>query len=259
MTSRVDNHSHILLADITGMVASAHSVSVVEFSITEHVSQFRELREAVKFGSVHSYGRTFRSFDEYNKEFHRLSETAQDVIVNRGLEVDYSPRFEGQIGQFVDQDSWDILLCSVHEFDNSRDVEKNIAQCSEEEINERWQAYFNLQQMALESNFVPFNVLAHPVRMSRGLAKPPPDMDKLLLALATTSKRRGKALELNGKDIANAPQLVRRLAHACETADCQVSLGSDAHSPRDVHRNLEQPMDLVEEYKLRTYRPSNER
>jgi hypothetical protein len=48
-----DNHSHILLARITEMLAAAKTSMISEFSITEHVSQFRELRESIRFGSVH--------------------------------------------------------------------------------------------------------------------------------------------------------------------------------------------------------------
>ncbi len=55
--------------------------------------------------------------------------------------------------------------------------------------------------MALESDFVPFRVLSHPVRMSRATKAVPLDLDELLLELAQIARRRNKALELNGSDI----------------------------------------------------------
>jgi histidinol phosphatase-like PHP family hydrolase len=110
--------------------------------------------------------------------------------------------------------------------------------------------------MALESDFVPFKVLAHPIRMARGKVSLPPEIDDLLLELARTARRRNKALELNGNDIDYAPRLVRILARACSKADCKVSLGSDAHHPKDVFRNMEAALGLVDEFKLELFTPN---
>jgi len=65
----VDNHSHIILSDIRSMVASAKAKNIERFSITEHISQFRELREAVAFGATHTKGRIFEDLKEYRDEF----------------------------------------------------------------------------------------------------------------------------------------------------------------------------------------------
>ena len=247
----VDNHSHILHAGIVEMVAAAKANKVREYSITEHVSQFREPRETIGFGSVHSTGRIFKSLKEYSDEFRKADEQVPGVKVNRGLEVDFSPGYETRVGDFVNQDEWDILLCSVHEFEDGSDIERNVRRMVDPTLaHERWRDYLRLQQLALESNFVPFKVLAHPLRMSRSTKQVLPELDDLLLALARTARRRNKALELNGNDIDYAPELVRRLAIACSKAGCRVSLGSDAHYPRDVFRNMGIAMGLVDEFKL---------
>jgi HisJ family histidinol phosphate phosphatase len=258
MTERVDNHSHIILADIRDMVAAARANGITEYSITEHVSQFRELRQSIKFGSIHTSGRLFSDLKEYEREFQRIEDRGLGVRVNKGLEVDFSPRFESQVAAFVNSSEWDILLCSVHEFGNANDIERNLAGTSDKNAAQsRWREYFRLQQLALESNLVPFSVLAHPVRLSRGLEKVPADIDELLLELATTAKAKKKALELNGNDVDYAPQLVRMLALACSKAGCSVSIGSDAHHPQEVFRNLGTATDLVDEFKLKQYSPGS--
>ncbi len=125
MTS-VDNHNHILLAELTEMLASAKANNISEYSITEHVSQFKELRESIRFGSLHPSGRIFESLKDYIHEFRKADQLAyREMRVNRGLEVDFSPRFAKSVGDFVNQEEWDILLCSVHEFENGKDIEKN--------------------------------------------------------------------------------------------------------------------------------------
>lgn len=248
----VDNHNHIILAKITEMLASAKTNMVSEFSITEHVSQFKELRETIRFGSVHPYGRIFESLKEYNDEFRKVDPVAYTGMkINRGLEVDFSPRFEKTVGDFVNQEEWDILLCSVHEFEDGRDVEKSVrGTLGPAATNEKWIDYLRLEHAALESDFVRFKVLSHPVRISRATQTVPVNLDDHLLDLARVARRRNKALELNGRDIDYAPDLVRRLASACSKAGCRVSLGSDSHHPSEVFRNMGKAMTLVKEFNL---------
>src|SRR6266581_4486997 len=213
----VDNHNHILLAEITEMLAAAKANNVSEFSITEHVSQFREPRESIRFGSIHPSGRIFQSLKDYNDEFRKADRLAYSGMkINRGLEVDFSPRFETKLGDFVNQEEWDILLCSVHEFEDGKDIEKSVrGTVDTASAHEHWREYLRLEQMALESDFVPFKVLSHPVRIKRASKAAPPELGDLLLDLARVARRRNKALELNGRDIDYAPELVRRLATAC--------------------------------------------
>jgi len=248
---RVDNHSHIIHATIQEMVAAAKANNLTEYSITEHVSQFRGLRDSVGFGSVHDKGRMFESLNEYRDEFGKVGKESLQMKINRGLEVDYSPRYEVEVGDFVNQEEWNILLCSVHEFEDGKDIETTGRDIVDRLVAyARWYDYFRLEQMALESDFVPFKVLSHPVRVSRAVKLVPPEIDDLLMDLATTARRRNRALELNGNDIDYAPGLVRKLALACSKASCRVSLGSDAHYPKDVFQNMDVAMDLVRKFKL---------
>ena len=256
MTTRVDNHSHIILADIREMITSAQTKGLTDFSVTEHVSQFRELRESMMFGSIHNTGRIFQSLKEYEMEFGNIGEIAEGMRVHRGLEVDFSPRFESKVAEFVNRAQWDVLLCSVHEFEDKEDIERDFGGSSNYVPYSRWRDYLRLETMALESDLVPFHVLAHPVRMSRGLDRYPAEMEDLLLDLATKARERGKALELNGKDFDYAPQLVRMLSIACSKAGCKVSLGSDAHYSREVFQNLATAEKLVEEFKLDKFVPA---
>ncbi len=101
--------------------------------------------------------------------------------------------------------------------------------------------------MALESSFVPFKVLAHQVRMSKGTSWIPEEISEMLTDLSLVAKKNGKALELNGNDIDYNPRLVRLLAPACSKTRCLVSLGSDAHYPKDVFRNVDIAIRLVDE------------
>jgi histidinol-phosphatase (PHP family) len=234
------------------MVASAKARNIKQYSITEHVSQFKGLRESIAFGSLHTKGRIFEDLKAYRREFSRIDHSElMGMKVRMGLEVDFSPHYEARVGEYVNQEEWDILLCSVHELKDGSDIEKVRAKpLNPAEARTAWSEYFGLERMALESDFVPFSVLTHPVRMSRGTDHLPDEVDDSLLDLAKAARKRNKALELNGNDLDYQPRLVRRLAKACSRAGCKVSLGSDAHYPRDVFRNMTDAMALVEEFAL---------
>ncbi len=233
------------------MVAAARKNNLDEYSITEHVSQFAELRRSVEFGSVHASGRMFESREEYIEEFRKIDSRTRGVVrLNRGLEVDFSPWFLESVGDFVNRAKWDILLCSVHEFGDGRDVERKPRTRGLTDQRNRWETYFQLETMALESSFVPFKVLAHPVRMSKGASWIPEEINEMLTDLSVVAKKNGKALELNGNDIDYNPRLVRLLASACSKTHCLVSLGSDAHYPKDIFRNFDIAIRLVDEFKL---------
>ncbi len=62
----------------------------------------------------------------------------------------------------------------------------------------------------------------------------PPNFDAELERLATEATRCNVALELNGYDLLTYPSLVRKLAKACALQETPVSVGSDAHRPREI-------------------------
>jgi len=193
----------------------------------------------------------FETREEYIQEFKDLDLTKPSLVkLNRGLEVDFSPRFLDRVGDFVNKVHWDILLCSVHEFGDGQEVEKKLRTNDLTDHRNRWETYFRLQTKALESSFVPFKILAHPIRLSKGTTWIPEDIDEMLTALSAVAKKNDKALELNGNDLDYNPRLVRSLAYACSKRQCRVSIGSDAHYPQEVFRNLDTAMRLVEEFKL---------
>ncbi|HKW05274.1 MAG TPA: PHP domain-containing protein [Nitrososphaerales archaeon] len=241
-----DNHNHIILASLDSMVEAAGTRNISNFSITEHISQFEFMRKLVNFTSVHEKGRIFASFEEYNAEFSRISNTSK-IKLRRGLEVDYLEDYEQVIGKEVSKEDWDILLCSVHELPHGVDVEDNRLPADEESSLRRWNDYFQTQEKSLRSNFLNFNVLTHPTRLGVSTPFVPGDIDEKMRHLAQLAKERGKALEINGADLGRMSHLVEKVAKACLFTGCKVSFGSDAHFPEEVSRNFEKAYTLCKE------------
>ncbi|MDA4130310.1 MAG: PHP domain-containing protein [Thaumarchaeota archaeon] len=244
-----DNHSHIILEQIESMVAAARKKVVNRLSITEHISQFSFFREKVIFASTHETGRMFSSFEEYIAEFAKVSKD-KAVAVRKGLEVDYIDEYSREIGALVSKRDWDFLLCSVHEF-RGIDVEKYGLPQDQKSSAERWVEYFETQKKAIQSDFVPFAVVTHPVRLGVSTPVYPENIQEMLANLASLARDRGKALELNGKDLESYPHLVRKVAQACSDTKCKVSYGSDSHRAGEVSRQYELASKLIREFELK--------
>ena len=255
MLHRFDNHNHILNSTVLDMVNAAKIKNIKEFSITEHISQFALPRKEVSFISFHAgdEGRIFKSFTDYRDEFHSIV-PEKDIQIRMGLEVDYLPDFEKKLNQYVTESlPWDILLCSVHVCDG-QDIE-NMAHTSNPEImSTRWEKYIQLQKLSMESGFIQFDVLAHPVRLASSTT-PPAHISDLLSDLVRTAKHYGIAIELNGGDLeieGIGPALVNELAKICSKEGCAVSIGSDAHHPDEVFWQMDDALSLIDKYRLRT-------
>ena len=245
---KFDNHSHILQASIESMVEAAARAEVSRLSITEHISQFSFVREKGVITSVHESGRMFTSFEEYLSEFPKVR--GKNPQVRNGLEVDFIEAHQDFIGKHVSKFKWDVLLCSVHELADGTDVEGRGLPQDAESSRERWSEYFVTQRKALESRAINSNILTHPVRLSVSTPVYPNEIGAWLYDLASIARDRGKALELNGKDLQLTPELVRKVAQACSKAGCKVSFGSDAHTPEQVSRSYDTASKLISEFKL---------
>jgi histidinol-phosphatase (PHP family) len=244
-----DNHNHIIYDDIQSMIKAAKEVGFDSFSITEHISQFKEMRASINFHSVHRTGRMFSNFEEYFREFDGFDHKSPKV--NRGLEVDFISSSVEDISNYVNQRKWDILLMSVHELKNGTDIENRDLSQDRESSAKRWTEYIELQKRALESDYISFDVLTHPVRLGRGTPISPNNIDELLIDLAAVAAKEGKALELNGNDISRDYNRVERLARACGASNCEVVFGSDAHHPNEVGRGYEKAKLLIKKFELK--------
>ena len=55
-----------------------------------------------------------------------------------------------------------------------------------------------MQMEAIESNFIPFDILTHPERLAVGTPTVPDDIEEMMFELAKVARKNGKAIELNG-------------------------------------------------------------
>lgn len=230
---QVDYHSHICVASLDAMVASARAAGIVELGVSEHIFQLNEghlvLPELAEEGE---------RFDRawYVDTLRDSAAASADVMLRLGLEVDFVPAKHDPILAVLAGIEWDYLIGSVHEVDG-KDIFSYVPSGAAE--GERlWLRYYELIAEAIESGA--FDVISHPVRNAERNPYLPARLDGLLEEVAAFAKLHGVALELNGHDTTTWPELAERVARACGRAGCPVSLGSDAHHPQQVGVGLTQ-------------------
>lgn len=237
MTIDTDFHSHVSRSSTLQMVQAAQEKGLHVHGLSEHVFQMQEARPILEHMPLEGPMLTFSAYIENVQE--AAKQTGVDVRL--GMEVDFVPGKNEDIQASLQDYNWDFLIGSVHEI-NGRQIERN-RPISREAGEALWLRYFELLREAVGSGY--FSLVSHPVRLRVSNPHLPPNFDEELERLAAEATRCNVALELNGYDVLTYPSLVRRLAKACALQETPVSVGSDAHWPREVaqaHGQTEQIM-----------------
>jgi histidinol phosphatase-like PHP family hydrolase len=230
-----DNHNHFLMAgDIDLILGAAAEAPIDEIAFCEHVFNITEARESIDGldrirpeGSALSHG-------EYLRTVHHAAERAA-IPVRVGMELDVrpdEPEFERQMEAFVDRygEAWDVAIGSVHTITGRVSVHALPSAPAEE----AWDDYVDRLLSAVSSGR--FDVVSHPVRLGTVLEGMPEALPDRLGELAASAAEADVALEVNGSDYRQRPDLVEHLIRACVRSGTAISLGSDAHVPRAVGR-----------------------
>jgi histidinol-phosphatase (PHP family) len=226
MTIDSDFHSHVSRSSALKMAQSAREKGLRVLGLSEHIFQMSEARPTLEHLALEGPLLTLPTYVEAVQSAAQLS----GIDVRLGLEVDFIPGKNEAIQACLQGYPWDFLIGSVHEIDGKQfEYDKN---GSREEGEQLWLRYCELLRQAVSSGY--FNLVSHPVRMRVKNPYLPAQLDEELERLAAEATRCDVALEINGYDVASSPGLVRRLARACALYKTPVSVGSDAHNPRQV-------------------------
>lgn len=131
----------------------------------------------------------------------------------------------------------------MHQVDGKLFERDNIL--TREQGETTWRHYVHLLRNAVESGF--FSLVSHPVRMRYKNPYLPPRLDEEYEQLAVLATQKNIALEINGYDTLTYPDMVRLLAKACALHNTPISVGSDAHNPKQVAQAHKQTLDILRE------------
>ncbi len=221
-----DFHNHVARSSARVMAEAAQARGLYMQGFSEHIFQMAEARSLLAHLALEG---PLLTFTDYIASVMAAGEGLSLKLL-LGLEVDFIPDKNAAIQALLQQYPWDFLIGSVHEIDGL--LFESYTDWQQETGEAAWLRYFALLRQAIESGF--FSVVSHPVRMRYSNPFLPSTLDEELEQLAALATSADVALEINGYDLQFYPDMVHRLALACQHQKTPVSVGSDAHLPKRV-------------------------
>lgn len=172
-----------------------------------------------------------------------------DLKVRAGLEVDYRPQEEGKIKSLLEQFDFDFVIGSVHEIDGwAFDTPGQEFRHRQFPSDDLYKAYFELITQAAASQL--FTTIGHLDLIKIYGIRPHSDVlelaDKALQAIAAN----GLAVEINTNGRYKPVREFypdKRLVGEVKRRGIPLTLGSDAHQPEAVGRDLEEALKWLRE------------
>ncbi len=227
-------------------VEAALGKGLKEMGFSDHVPRFYDPPSpGVK---VTERGMTREELDDYIESMLSLRQRYGEIAIKLGLEVDFVPGWEKETEAITTQYPWDYIIGSVHFI--SEWSYGYIANEKEHGPEEVYPVYFDRLAQAAESGL--FDILAHVDLPKRSF----PRLNSELMAelhqdLAVRLGKAGAVIELNSYgvrgsklgDVGVYPD--RELLRLCRQHGVRVTVGSDAHRPRDVGADFDRVTELL--------------
>jgi len=190
----------------------------------------------------------------YVEECLRLKEKYKDQIdVRVGLEGDYIEGYEEEIERIVNGYPWDYVIGSVH-FLGEWDISDSRQQHHWEgkRVADVYERYYDAVQKAARTGFYQF--IGHLDVIKRFGRVPEEDMSALERETVDVIRAHDLAIELNASGLAMPCAEMfpsRRILAYCLERGVPLTIGSDAHHPDNVARNLDKAADTLRELGFR--------
>lgn len=171
----------------------------------------------------------------------RLQEEFPDITLRLGLEVDYIPGREDYIRQISQSYDFDYIIGSVHFIDGWGFDHPDLRHLFEEkDIDQVYSRYFELVQMAVKTGL--FDIIGH-LDLIKIWGHRPRRHNVLFYveSLLNSIKAAGMLIEINSAGLRKPvgemyPQ--QEIIKLMASKQIAVTLGSDAHHPRQVGEGL---------------------
>lgn len=153
------------------------------------------------------------------------------ISIKLGLEVDFFPGREDWIRELAGMYPWDFILGSVH-FIGDFPVDRSAADWKEQDVDQRWQQYFQLWEQAAATRL--FDSLAHPDLPKKfGFHPKAFDCRPALRAVQAA----GCAIEVSTAGLRKPCREIYptdEFLRLARQLDIPITFGSDAHIPQDT-------------------------
>ena len=239
MHGLVDYHTHSILSDghscYEEMIAAAIGKGLFEIGLSDHL--------CVRYPS---WALKAVDLPVMTDQIMQLKEKYRNRIsVRFGIEADYFPESEKQIGILINSLPLDYVIGSVH-FMGDWNFDGDESLYGKWINDELYHRYFTIIQQAARSRL--FDVIGHLDLIKNYRIFPETDQKRLFDETLSVIASSDLVVELNtsGPDRPCGEFLPGpHLLGLCYDHGIRVTLGSDAHRPRQVGRHFEQAIELL--------------
>lgn len=240
MIYRTDYHIHTTFSDGRSApeeyLAAAESAGISELGFSEHLSLFRENQEWVMNPAY---------VPEYITCIENLKKNSNNLVIRKGLEVDYFPGKEKETEEFLGRFELDYRIGSVH-YMGEKTVDLGPEFYEGKNIDKLYESYFDLVTQAASSGL--FDIIGHCDLVRIYGYRPSSDPEPLYRKLAKAMKEGDVAFELNTNG-RNRPLADfypdRKYLHIFREEKVPVCVNSDAHMPSRVGQYFDEAYDLL--------------
>ncbi len=244
----IDYHMHSdLCGHATGeleeYVAEALRKRFVEIGFSAHLPKVTEP------DSYHAM--LEEDLPRYVKRVRELQERyAGRITIKLGIEADYFVGHEAETRRLIEAYPFDYVFGSLHFLGDWHFTSRaGLDRYRTENPDSAYARYFELIKQLIRSDL--FDVLAHPDAIRRAGFHPNRPMDDAYRDIARLLRERGMALEVNTAGIRRRTgSLYPEPAFLAVVAreGVPVTIGSDAHEPRDVGRDFDTAFRLLRDF-----------
>ncbi|MFQ5454694.1 MAG: histidinol-phosphatase HisJ [Nitrospirota bacterium] len=183
----------------------------------------------------------------YLKLIEKMRSVFPEQRIKIGIEVDYFNKTTDYVKEVIESYPFDYVIGSVHYiggwgFDNPR----NIKGFNQGDIFEIYKEYFSLVEDAANSRL--FDIIGHPDLVKKFGYFPDRSYDELIKGVLKVMKDNDLCLEINTSGLRKPVKEIypdRRFIEMAKDMEIPVTLGSDAHSPNDVGRDLDLAAEII--------------
>lgn len=248
-----DMHIHIERGEYTKewidqFVNQAVKMNIDEINLLEHSIRIKEFHPTFKEARDYNLYQS-RWFAGKEKQAHTMAEykalidmirtEEYPVKINFGLEICWFEQHEDFICELVSDRYFDYLIGSVHWIDNWTFNQRKY-QWLGKDIDAIYRRYYEMSNTLIESDI--FDAIAHPDLVRCHELYPSYDLADTYKGLCDNAKNHNVAIEMN---TSKSLGINEQFFDIAKSSGVQFSVGSDAHRPQDVGRNIKEVYELL--------------
>lgn len=245
----VDYHTHTALCkhaegQVEEYIRKGVERGLDEIGCSEHIPMPERFDEAHRM-EIETY------YDTYVPAVREAKERYKGAIaVRRGIEADFFPGTEEWVRRFISENTFDYVIGSVHfigewGFDNPVFVHHY----EERDIDSTYASYYEAVKQSAQSGL--FDVIGHCDLVKKFGHRAGKDMREILRETMKVIARNNLCMEINTSGLRKPVKEIypgEEILALAKEFRIPLTLGSDAHSPDDVGRDLEKGVALIERY-----------